>query len=160
MSKIIDRDAIISSYRETGSIRRTAQQCNAHIDTVRRCLITAGLYTNERVERVAALREQGLTSSQLSITHRILRRLKMRLTATVLIAVSRFTRSKVRRCIAPTARVTPGLRRQSESVYVLTVAPSLWAGHDQRGVLTVKRRQNSNMIESTSKRDRHASSAA
>lgn len=66
MSKIIDRDAIISSYQETGSIRRTAQQCNAHIDTVRRCLITAGLYTNERVERVTALREQGLTTSQIA----------------------------------------------------------------------------------------------
>ena len=66
MSKVIDRDAIISSYRETGSIRQTARQCNAHIDTVRRCLITAGLYTNERVERVTALREQGLTTSQIA----------------------------------------------------------------------------------------------
>lgn len=51
---------ILAAYRQRRSIRATAEEIGVSAQTVRRALITAGLYTTERVERIRELSAAGM----------------------------------------------------------------------------------------------------
>ena len=51
---------ILSAHRQHKSLRATAQSLGISYQTVRRVLITAGLYTSPRVERIRELSAAGM----------------------------------------------------------------------------------------------------
>lgn len=50
---------ILIAYRQHKSLRATAKSLDISCQTVRRVLITAGLYTSPRVERIRELSADG-----------------------------------------------------------------------------------------------------
>ncbi len=57
---------IIYAYDELGSVKAVAEKCHASEVTVRRVLITEGLWSSRSSREVAALREQGLSVQEIS----------------------------------------------------------------------------------------------
>ena len=51
---------ILTAYRQHKSLRATAKSLDISCQTVRRVLITAGLYTSPRVERIRELAAAGV----------------------------------------------------------------------------------------------------
>lgn len=51
---------ILATYRQKKSLRATAKSLDISNQTVRRVLITAGLYTSPRVERIRELSAAGM----------------------------------------------------------------------------------------------------
>lgn len=54
------REAVISSYRTTKSINRTAADLKISEQTVRKVLITAGMITSPLIERIKELEAAGM----------------------------------------------------------------------------------------------------
>lgn len=65
---------ILATYRQKKSLRATAEALCISNQTVRRVLITAGLYTSDRVERIRELSAVGMPpqdiADMLGITYR------------------------------------------------------------------------------------------
>ena len=65
---------ILATYRQKKSLRATAEALCISNQTVRRVLITAGLYTSDRVERIRELSAAGMPpqdiADMLGITYR------------------------------------------------------------------------------------------
>ena len=57
---------IVDTYKETGSVKKTAEQLGTYPIKVRRVLITEGLWHSKTSDRIAELMEQGLTVSQIA----------------------------------------------------------------------------------------------
>lgn len=54
------RDTVIASYRVTKSIRKTASDTGVSEHSVRKILITAGMFTSPLVERIKELEAAGM----------------------------------------------------------------------------------------------------
>ena len=59
-------DRIITSYKENGSVKKTAEELGTSVIKVRRVLITEGLWSSATSRTIQDLREQGLDTKQIA----------------------------------------------------------------------------------------------
>ena len=59
-------DRIIASYKENGSVKKTAEELGTSVIKVRRVLITEGLWSSATSRTIQDLREQGLDTKQIA----------------------------------------------------------------------------------------------
>lgn len=59
---------IVSAYRQTGSVDRTAEICGTYAIKVRKVLITEGLWRSKKSDAVNALREKGYSVPEIAET--------------------------------------------------------------------------------------------
>lgn len=59
-------DAAVESYRQTGSLRKTAEEIGVHQSTVGKMLITAGVYESSLYKRIKPLLDEGMSDEEIA----------------------------------------------------------------------------------------------
>ena len=60
------RQEILKVYRKEKSLRKTAENTGTSLETVRRILITEGLHTSPKIERIRELTAAGMPPSDIA----------------------------------------------------------------------------------------------
>ena len=59
-------NAAVEAYRQTGSLRKTAEEIGVHQSTVGKMLITAGVYESSLYKRIKPLLAEGLSDEEIA----------------------------------------------------------------------------------------------
>lgn len=59
-------NAAVESYKNTGSLRKTAEEIGVHQSTVGKMLITAGVYESSLYKRIKPLLDEGFSDEEIA----------------------------------------------------------------------------------------------